>query len=55
MEEVIKRARSIDLQLAAILTQNSSNLSINQVGLEENNTTKYASNFCPFFFYVSFS
>lgn len=34
VEEVIKRAPSIDVQLAKILTLNSSNLSIDHAGVD---------------------
>lgn len=36
-EEMVKRAPSMDLQLATILKMNSSNLSIDQFGVEEDN------------------
>jgi hypothetical protein len=34
-EEMIKRAPSMDLQLATILKMNSSNMSMDRAGLEE--------------------
>lgn len=34
-EEMVKRAPSMDLQLATILRMNSSNLTLDRVGLEE--------------------
>ena len=40
VEEMIKRAPSMDLQLATILMKNSSNLSIDQVGLDDDDNGK---------------
>ena len=37
---MIKRAPSMDLQLATILMKNSSNLSIDQVGLDDDDNGK---------------
>ena len=40
MEEVVKRAPSMDLQLATILLKNNSDLSIDRVGLEDDSHQK---------------